>query len=172
MLTDLARHFAREGRAAGAPDRDLVMAQRLAWWSARLPQDARIVVWTATVHAARARGPNSVLGVPPMGAHLAEAWGDQLAAIGFTALGGQWSRAGEPIKPLASLPPHSLEARALAAGAGGAAGWAWLDQAALRSLGPVPSRLFGPVTTADWSAAFDGVVVIRDEAAPTSEPRR
>jgi hypothetical protein len=26
--------------------------------------------------------------------------------------------------------------------------------------------------TTDWSLAFDGVLVIRDEAAPTFEPRR
>jgi erythromycin esterase-like protein len=178
MLADAATHFARErgaadGGAAGSPDRDLVMAQHLAWWSARLPPGARIVVWTATVHAARAPGANPALGVPSMGARLAERWGDQLAVVGFTALRGQWSRAGEPVQPLAPLPPHALEARALAAGAAGdAAGWAYLDRAALRSLGPVPSRLLGRVMTIDWSTAFDGVVVIRDEAAPTSERRR
>jgi len=111
--------------------------------------------------------------VPPLGARLAERWGDQLAVIGFTALRGQWSRAGRPSQPLAPLPLHALEARALAAGAAGdAAGWAYLDWAALRSLGSVPSRLFGKITTTDWSTAFDGVLVIRDETAPTFEPRR
>jgi erythromycin esterase-like protein len=175
MLGDLASYFARERGAAGTPDRDRVMAQHLAWWSARLPQDVRIVVWTATTHAARAPGPDPSLSlrVPPLGARLAERWGDQLAVIGFTALRGQWSRAGQPSQPLAPLPPHALEARALAAGAAGdSAGWAYLDRAALRSLGAVPSRLFGKVTTTDWSTAFDGVLVIRDEAAPTFEPRR
>lgn len=175
MLSDLASYFAREAGVAGAPDRDLAMAQRLAWWSARLPRDTKIVVWTATVHAARTPGtpPVLTLGVPPLGARLAEPWGDGLAAIGFTALRGEWSRAGGATQPLDPLPPHSLESRALAAGTpGDAAGWAYLDQAALRLLGPVPSRLFGGVKTTDWSAAFDGVVVIRDEAAPTSEPRR
>jgi erythromycin esterase-like protein len=180
MLGDLASYFARERGAAergaaGTPDRDLVMAQHVAWWSARLPRDAKIVVWTATTHAARAPGAHPVLplGVPPLGARLAERWGDRLAVIGFTALRGQWSRAGQPSQPLAPLPPHALEARALAAGAAGdAAGWAYLDRPALRSLGSVPSRLFGKVTTTDWSTAFDGVLVIRDEAAPTFEPRR
>lgn len=176
MLGDLARFFARAAGAAGAPDRDLAMAQRLAWWSARLPKDSKIVVWTASTHAARTRGPapGQPAGVPPLGARLAEPWGDGLAAIGFTALRGERSRAGGAIQPLAPLPPHSLEARALAAGtAGDVAGWAYLDQAALRSLGPVPSRLFGEVpTTTDWSAVFDGIVVIRDEAVPTFEPRR
>ncbi|HLL83464.1 MAG TPA: erythromycin esterase family protein, partial [Longimicrobium sp.] len=171
MLRDAASHFARESGAAGAPDRDLVMAQHLEWWAARLPTDAKIVVWTATVHAARAPGANPVLGVPPIGARVAGRWGDRLAAIGFTALRGEWSRAGEPIKQLGPLPPQALEVRALAA-AGDGAGWAYLDRTALRAIGPVPSRLFGPVTTADWSAAFDGVVVIRDEGPPTFEQRR
>ena len=180
MLDNLASYFAREREAAergaaATPDRDLVMARNLAWWSARLPQDAKIVVWTATTHAARAPGAQPVLplGVLPLGARLAERWGDRLAVIGFTALRGQWSRAGQPSQPLAPLPPHALEARALAGGAAGdAAGWAYLDRATLRSLGSVPSRLFGKVTTTDWSTAFDGVLVIRDEAAPTFEPRR
>ena len=47
-----------------------------------------------------------------------------------------------------------------------------LDRAALRSLGAVPSRLFGKIAPNDWSTAFDGVLVIRDEGAPTFEPRR
>ena len=37
------------------------------------------------------------------------------------------------------------------------------------ALGSVPSRLFGRVTTTDWSTAFDGVLMIRDEVAPTFE---
>lgn len=166
MLGDLASHFARENGSAGAPDRRLVMAQHLAWWTERLPRDAKIVVWTATTHAARTPCLPSVC---RLGARLDERWGDRLAVIGFTALRGEWSRAGEPVQQLVPLPPQALEARALAASA---AGWAYLDRAALRSIGAVPSRLFGNVTTADWSTAFDGVVVIRDEAAPTFEPRR
>ena len=180
MLDNLASYFARERGAAergasATADRDQVMAQNLAWWSERLPRDAKIVVWTATTHAARAPGAQPVLplGVPPLGARLAERLDDRLAVIGFTALQGRWSRAGQPSQPLAPLPPDALEARALAGRArGDVAGWAYLDRAKLRSFGPVPSRLFGKVTTTDWSMAFDGVLVIRDEAAPTFEPRR
>ena len=180
MLDNLASYFARERGtaergAAATPDRDLVMARNVAWWSERLPRDAKIVVWTATTHAARAPGaqPALPLGVRPLGARLAERWGDQLAVIGFTALQGQWSRAGRPSQPLAPLPPNALEARALGAAApNDEARWAYLDRATLRSFGSVPSRLLGQVTTTDWSTAFDGVLVIRDEAAPTFEPRR
>jgi erythromycin esterase-like protein len=151
------------------------MARNFEWWSARLPRDARIVVWTATTHAARAPGAKPVLprGVLPLGARLAERWGDRLAVIGFTALQGQWARAGRPSQPLTPLPPNALEALAFAGRVSGdTAGWAYLDRGMLRTLGSVPSRLFGNITTADWSTAFDGVVVIRDEGAPTFEPRR
>jgi erythromycin esterase-like protein len=180
MLDNLTSYFARERStadrgAAAAADRDSIMASNLAWWSARLPRDARIVVWTATTHAARAPNAESVLplGVRTLGARAAEQWGDRLAVIGFTALEGQWSRAGRPSQALAPLASDALEARALAGQTGGdVAKWAYLDMAALRALGPVPSRLFGKVVTNDWSTAFDGVLVIRNEVAPTFEPRR
>ena len=113
------------------------------------------------------------MGVPPLGARLTERWGDGVAVIGFSALGGQWSRAGRPSQTLAPLPADALEVRAFGdSAASDTRGWTYLDHATLRSLGAVPSRLYGKPTTADWSAAFDGVLVIRDEVAPTFEPRR
>lgn len=180
MLDDIAGYFTRERTVAtlgnrAPPDRDLVMARHVAWWAARLPRGAKIVVWTAASHATRAAGEGAVrpLDVPPLGARLAERWGDRLASVGFTALRGEWGWAGQAPKPLAALPAGSLEARALARGAAGdTAAWAWLDRAALRRLGAVPSRLFSGGATMDWSTAFDGVLVIRDERAPTFEPRR
>jgi erythromycin esterase-like protein len=180
MLRDLVTFFARERKnadssAPAAPDRDLVMAEHVTWWLTHLPRDAKVVVWTATTHATRAAGSNPVLpmGVRPLGARLAERWGDEVGVIGFSALGGQWSRAGRPSQPLAPLPSDALEARALAGRApSDTLRWAFVDHEALQSLGAVPSRLFGKVTTTDWSTAFDGVVVVREETAPTFEPRR
>ncbi|MDF1505030.1 erythromycin esterase family protein [Roseisolibacter sp. H3M3-2] len=175
MLADYASHFAREGGVPGAADRDRVMAEHVAWWAARLPRDARIVVWTATSHATRAADAQlaNALGGPPLGARLAERWGGRLGVVGFTALRGDWSRAGAPSRPMPPVPADALEPKALAgATPGDTAAWAYLDRAALRALGPVPSRLFGRVVTTDWSAAFDGVVVLRDESAPTFVPRR
>ena len=172
MLDDIASYFARErtaaaGSGAGTPDRDLVMDRHLAWWSARLPRDAKIVVWTATTHATRVPALHSP-GTTPLGARLTERWGDRLAIVGFTALQGQWSLAGRPAQTLAPLPADALEARALPANVD----WAYLDRAALHSLGTVASRLLGRITTLDWSTAFDGVVVLHDEIVPTFEPRR
>lgn len=170
MLDDLASFFARENGAANrttsaAADRDDVMARHVAAWIARLPRDAKVVVWTASVHASRV--------APSMGSHLAAQLGDQLAAVGFTALDGQWGRSGREPQALASLPAASLEARSLAkVGKGEATDWVYLDRRALRSLGKAPSRILGKITDADWSSAFDGVLVIRTETPPAFEPRR
>jgi hypothetical protein len=74
--------------------------------------------------------------------------------------------AGQPRKLLPEAPPGSLEARVTDAGTP----WVFLDAPALRRIGQAPSRLLGRFTEADWSACFDGVVVIRDEVAPVFDP--
>jgi erythromycin esterase-like protein len=89
-----------------------------------------------------------------------------MAAIGFTTWRGQSSMAGGAVKPIPEAPAGSLEALTTSAGSG----WVFLDAAALRKSGNVPSRVLGRFLSADWSAYFDGVVVIRDEVAPTLLP--
>ena len=74
--------------------------------------------------------------------------------------------AGQPRKPLPEAPPGSLEALATE----GSAPWVFLNAAALRRIGHASGRLLGGFTEADWSAYFDGVVVIREEVAPVFDP--
>jgi erythromycin esterase-like protein len=131
----------------------------------RLPAGSKVVVWTATVHAARQQG---VLPRQPLGVSLATRYGRQLAVVGFTALGGQSSMAGRPMQPLPQLPSGSLEASALP----GDVTWALLGKSALRSLGRTPSRLLGPISAAVWSDYFDYVVVVKEEVAPVFEKWR
>jgi erythromycin esterase-like protein len=122
-----------------------------------------VIIWTATVHASREKG---ALPQQPLGARLAVQWGRRLAVVGFTAFTGWSSMAGQPSKPLPQAPPGSLEAQAT----GGNVPWAFLNESALRRIGHAPSRLLGSFTEADWSAYFDGVVVIRQEIAPLFDP--
>ena len=165
MLANLAGYVDRQRGDSTAPDRDAVMARNLVWHVGRLPRGAKVVVWTASVHAARQRGE---LSYEPTGAHLVARWGKRVMAIGFTALAGESSVAGGPTKPLPALAAGSLEARAT----GDGARWAYLDARALRATGPAPSRLLYDVTPADWSGYFDAVVVIPREVAPTFEAWR
>ena len=165
MIENLAGYYARGRGSAGARDRDEVMYRNVRWYEARMPGAGKYIVWTATVHAARRQGE---LPVKPLGAWLAEQWGERVAVIGFSAFAGQSSRAGSPSKEISEAPAGSLEA--LATGADKA--FAFLDAGALRAIGAVPSRLFGRFVSAEWGELFDGVVVIREEVAPMFEVRR
>jgi erythromycin esterase-like protein len=159
MLDNLASYVDRQRRAPASLDRDEAMFRNALWHLERMPAASKVIVWTATVHASKNQG---TLPQRPLGARLAARWGQKLASVGFTALAGWSSMAGQPPKRLPEAPPGSLEARATAGGAP----WASLNASALRRIGRAPSRLFGGVTEADWSACFDGVVVIREEVAP------
>lgn len=164
MAENLAGFYDRQRDPAGARDRDEAMYRNFLRLSERMPDESKLVVWTATVHAARQQGPREH---KPLGTWLAEQWGDRVAVFGFSAYAGQSSMAGRPAKPLPEAPPGSLEARAT----GADTAWVYLDASALREIDAVPSRLFGRFTSADWSTYFDGVLVIREERAPVFEPR-
>lgn len=165
MAENLASFFDRQRGSPGARDRDEAMYRNLLWHGGRMPRGSKLIVWTATVHAARQQGARPE---KPLGTWLAEQWGDRLAVIGFSAFTGRSSMAGMPSRPLPEAPPGSLEALAT----GPDTAFAFLDPSALRRIGSAPSRLFGSFTSADWSARFDGVVVVREEVAPTFEEWR
>ncbi len=165
MLENLASYVDRQAGVREARERDEAMYRNVRWYGDRLPAGSKVVIWTATVHAARLQGE---LPRQPLGVRLAAQYGRQLAVVGFTALGGQMAMAGHPIQPLAQLPSGSLEALALRRNFT----WAVLNGSALRAAGRVPSRLLGPISTADWADFFDYVVVVKEEVAPVFEQWR
>ncbi len=161
MLESFARYADRQ-RPGVKSGRDESMYRNLVWYLERIPANSRVVIWTATVHAARRRGSLSEV---PLGARVVERWGDRVGAVGFTAYAGHTSRAGQLASPIPDAPPESLEATATRDSA-----WALLDSEKLRAIGRVPSRLFGKFGSETWSDYFDAVVVIRQEVAPTFDP--
>ena len=164
MLENLANYVDRQRGAPASLDRDEAMYRNTLWHIERMPAASKVIIWTATVHASRKQGS---LPHQPLGSRLAARWGRGLASVGFTALSGWSSMAGQPRKQLPAAPPGSLEARALE----GSASSVFVNASALRKIGQAPSRLLGRFTEADWSACFDGVVVIREEAAPVFDHR-
>ena len=160
LLANLATYVARQVEPAAARTRDDVMYDNLRWHLSRLPAGSKVIVWTATVHAARTQGEISY---KPLGASLV-ASGHRVTSIGFTALTGESSMAGRPARKLADLPATSLEARSTP----GDVAWRLLDRDALTRLGNVPSRLLGKITSANWQDYFDAVIVIRNEVAPVA----
>jgi erythromycin esterase-like protein len=161
MLESFARYADRQ-RPGVTSGRDESMYRNLVWYLERLPANSRVVIWTATVHAARQRGPRSEV---PLGARVVERWGDRAGSVGFTAYAGYTSMAGRPARPIPDAPPESLEATAT-----GESAWALLDSGRLRAIGRISSRLLGPFVSETWADYFDAVVVIRQEVAPTFDP--
>lgn len=151
----------RQAGIATAVTRDQSMRGAFDWHWRRLPTGRRVVIWTATVHAARAQGARPYM---PLGATLADEFGDDYFAVGFTALKGTSALSGENPADLQPVPSDSLEALALSDGVDST----YLDRDALASYGRAPSRLYGAVASHMWSRHFDAVVVYRNEIAPTA----
>ena len=147
------------GRGRGWETRERQMAQLFRWYRERTPGVSKVIVWTANVHATRSA---EVVGVTvrPFGDELHAELGDKLAAIAFTALGGEYGRSR--IDPIPPAPPSSLETQALA---GGDDAMHYVPKAALAKLGYVDASIlnYDATTLAEWSLLFDGVFVLREE---------
>ncbi|GAA4793414.1 erythromycin esterase family protein [Lysobacter hankyongensis] len=152
--------------------RDLGMFEALQWHRARWPKGTKIMVWCATVHAAK-RLDGVAPEMRPLGAHVHAAYGDRAAAIGFTARSGAFGNPGASGTPNALTPaaPHALEAVALG---DGDAQLRYVDRKRLRKLGTIAARPINYRTThaAPWAEMLDGILVLREERAATPLPRR
>jgi len=159
MARNLLRYFEMsDGDAFNVRDR--AMFENLHWYLEGLAKDAKVIVWCATVHAAkRAIGSGSNM---PLGAMVSAEYGDRAAAIGFSALGGSFGRPGRPETVLESVAAGSLEARAMTGFAGASR---YVDREALHGYGTVVGRAinYRKRESADWSTVLDGVVVLREE---------
>jgi len=126
-------------RSAGFNARDRAMHQALQWHVARLPRDSKIIVWCATIHAAK-----SLRGVPgsaefvPLGSYVNRDFGDAAATIGISALGGSYGRGKGPATELVPAPAASLEARAFTGD--GSSDVGYLGRADLAQYGPGTAR--------------------------------
>jgi len=144
--------------------RDLGMFENLRFQRSRRPHGERVIVWTATTHAAKARWP----GAPwqPLGALIREASPGRVFSIGFSALGGSVGRPGGrgTATILAPVEPGSLEAKGMD-GIPGDLRYVSGDE--LKAMGRVAGRALGysKPQNLDWSEVLDGVIVLREEAA-------
>lgn len=151
--------------------RDQAMYRNFAWVRAHWPANTRIVVWCASVHAAKSlEGVRS--SVRPLGSYVTDALGDRAAAIGFSALGGSYGHLGGHGTPRSLVPAatDSLESRAF--DRAGPTALHFLDHAQLASMGKLPARAldYAKFHTLDWSRVLDGVIVLREETAATAMP--
>lgn len=143
--------------------RDLGMFELVQWHRARWPRGTKLIVWCATVHAAR-----RLDGVAPamrsMGAHLHARHGERMAVVGFTALGGAFGSPGGrgPAIPLPRADETALETVAL--GEDGPE-LRYVDRKRLRRLGTIAARPidYRKIHAAPWVEYVDALVVLREE---------
>ena len=174
-VASLKRSFARDFSDAGPPGvdptiqtfnaRDQSMYMNFQWLMARLPVNTKVIVWAANIHVAK-----DLSGIPglesrvPLGSYIRREFADRSFALGFSAYGGSYGMARQPVRQLSVAPPASLEGQAFAKDS---AETRYFTLGQLRAFGAAPARLTGlDFRTAKWNDVLDGVVVFREERPP------
>ena len=142
--------------------RDHAMFDNLRWQLARMPKDTKVIVWCASVHAAKAAMPGS--DDIPMGRYIHDTYKEHAAAVGFSALSGSFGRPGKTPSVLATAAPKSLEGRVLAID-GNFDEIHYVDYPTLARFGTITARAlnYQQPQAADWARLLDGLVVLREE---------
>jgi erythromycin esterase-like protein len=158
-----------DGDSSGKRDR--AMYQNFAWLRSHWPKGTRIVVWCATVHAAKSLE-GVYAGIRPFGSYVHAAFGSRAAAIGFSALGGSYGNVGGHGVPhlLGATAAGSLEVRAFTGP--GTHALRFVGRAQLQDMGVTSARAinYAKPYMLDWSRVLDGVIVLRKEVAARAKP--
>ncbi len=163
----MADNFLRQMEAP--PDgsfnhRDEAMYDNFVWHRSHRADRNKIIVWCATIHAAK-RLPFFANTRMPLGSFVHALQGDKAAVIGFTALGGSYGRNKDAPALLTPAAPNSLEGRAFEGTKGDSV---YLDHQQLMALGAISARAinYAKPDTAKWSEVVDSMVVLREEKPP------
>jgi erythromycin esterase-like protein len=146
-LTRLVERSLDQG-PGGFAARDASMFELLRWHA---KSGGKLLVWCHSIHAAKRGDPM------PLGAHVHRTYGDRAAAIGFSAVSGEYARVGQPARALEPPPPDSLEAAATGA-------ITYFDRAALAKRGAIKARPYEyQFREARWADLLDGMIVLQTE---------
>ena len=173
MLDNLRRLFTRDFRATPVAavqdlnDRDASMYENFKWWQSRLPAGSKVIVWTATTHAAKnLAGVEGLASFVSLGSQIRRGFSGQAFVLGFSALAGAYALGRQPPRTLVAAPGSSLEARTFESGD---ADVRYVDTKTLTKLGVIPARPLGAdFNTARWSEVVDALVVFRQEHPPSA----
>ena len=144
--------------------RDQAMYDNFVWHRNRLPKGAKVIVWSATIHASKDGGALRP-GYVSMGSRIHRLLGSQTAAIGFSALSGSYGRRTKPPVALADMPANSLEPQAFAESKDD---MRYFDGRQLAAFGKITARAidYGEPESLAWASELDGLVVLRRERPP------
>ncbi len=179
MVENLKRMFARDFdedaqqggdlNARRFNQREESMYLNFRWWMEHAPPRPKVIVWTATTHAARDLSQVPGQGnLVPLGSYVRREFKDDAFVLGFSASSGTYAMAGQRARVLSAAPPGSLESRAFGSDE---AEPRYFDPSQIRALGPIPARPLGQdFKTVKWEDVLDGLVVFREERPPLTAP--
>ena len=144
--------------------RDKAMYENFLWHRSHRPDRNKIIIWCATVHAAKDL---SFLDSDrrSLGSYIHALQKDEAIALGFTALAGSYGRTPSAPNQLTPAAADSLESRAFS---GVHDDLVYLDPKQLESFGVSTARPldYAKPTRAQWSEVVDGLVALREEHPP------
>lgn len=171
LKRSFARDFRDDGKTGaeaaieGFNGRDQSMYLNFKWLMSKLPPPSKVIVWTATNHAAK-----DLSGVPgqektvSLGSYIHRDFNNAFV-LGISAASGSYAMGRQPARQLSVAPSGSIESQAFATEA---TDMRYFDTGQLRKFGAIAARPLGAdFKTATWDAVLDGLVVIREERPPT-----
>jgi erythromycin esterase-like protein len=135
------------------------------WLMARLPPRSKVMVWTATTHAAKdlSSVPGQE-GLVSLGSLVQKTFKDNAFVLGFTANSGSYAMGRQPVRQLSSAPSASVEGQAFT---DPALDTRYFNLSQLRAFGAIQGRPLGAdFKIARWDQVLDGLVVFREERPP------
>ena len=155
-----------DARIQGFNDRDRSMYQNFKWLMSRLPANSKVIVWAASIHAAKdLSGVSGQERLVSLGSYIHREFTTNAFALGFSAYSGSYAMVRQPPRQWSVAPPTSLEGQAFATGSSDAR---YLNADELKKAGPIAARpTSSDFATAQWDTVLDGIVIFREEHPPT-----
>jgi erythromycin esterase-like protein len=174
MVRSLVRDFTREkaglsGASTDAVTNDRELSMYLGFRSlmAQAQRPKKVIIWTATVHAAKELGTigGRLKNRVPFGSYLHRDYGDKAFVLACSALSGSYALPGSPAQDIPVAPIDSLEYRTFQ---GSEVDSQYLAQSVVRKLGAISARplVYSSMADADWYQVLDGYMIFRKENPP------
>ncbi len=160
LRSNIRRYFARDfDRKNYFSGRAKSMFANFEFWFDAKDTPPKTIIWTATVHAAKARG--QLKGRPNMGTFIHQRFGDQAFVLGFSALSGQYRKIRADVLDVPQAPENSIEYQAMSTTKNELV---YLNNKDLVAYGKAPASIYSyKYATDDWSDILDGLVIFREQ---------
>lgn len=123
----------------------------------------KVLIWTHNIHASRIRVSPALANFLPVGASLAEVYGNSYYSIGLTSKFGSYRLSSRKYRSITTSPFNSLEQTLDMKGRSSG----FFEKQTFAGMGNRPAGFFNyEYREADWSFAFDGIVVFELEYPP------